>query len=68
MSFDATTTKEQVQAAFDGAGGNLATSPVIANGDIYLVQQGAQYFMVRFAKVNMTAADNLDNYEIDIKK
>ncbi len=68
VSFDATTTKEQVQAAFDGAGGNLANSPVIANGDIYLVQQGAQYFMVRFTKVNMTAADNLDTYEIDIKK
>lgn len=61
-------TKEQVQAAYIAAGADIAASSKIAAGDLYLVKKNSDYFLVRFTQVNVTVADNLDNYVIDVKK
>ncbi len=61
-------TKEKIEAAYNAAGSNLVASTQIANGDLYLVKKDAAYFLVRFTKVNTTTTNNLDNYEVDVKK
>jgi hypothetical protein len=61
-------TKEKIQAAYNASGADLAQSTKIANGDLYLVKKDADYFLVRFTKVNITTTNNLDNYEVDMKR
>lgn len=67
-NFNDTATKEQILAAFNAAGADLTMSPKIAEGDIFLIKKDDLYAMVRFTKVNVTTNNNLDNYEVDIKK
>lgn len=66
-NFNTTTNKEAVLAAYT-AGTDKTVSDLIVAGDIYLVKNGTKYYMIRIAQVNMTSADNADNYVIDIKK
>ncbi len=66
-NFNTTSNKEAVLAAWN-AGSDKTVSDMIVAGDIYLVKNGTKYYMIRMAQVNMTSADNADNYVIDIKK
>lgn len=47
--------------------GSLDTK-VLAKGDFFLVKNGTSYFAVNIDNLTFTANDNLDNYEITLKR
>ena len=66
-------TKEEIQGYFD-AGSALpnssgTVSDAVSVGDYFVVKSadGARYYFLEVAEVNVTAADNGDNYKFNIK-
>lgn len=65
FSFDAVLGISEVIAAFD-AGTTVSESDVIQVGDIFAVNNGSNYYLIRFDEVNVTTNNNLDNYVVSI--
>ena len=75
FSYENITTREALVAAFDVAddltqknANDELVSEVVQVGDIFLVQNGDDYWILETTAVNITDADNSDNYEFSIKK
>ena len=75
FKFDDIATKEEIQSYFDagtalpnGSGANAKSDPVEV-GDFFVVKNadGSTYFFLEVDEVNITAADNGDNYKFNIK-
>lgn len=75
FSYENITTQEALIAAFDVADalaetnddGELVT-PVVNVGDVFLVQNGTDYWILRTDEVNVVTDGNSDNYVFSIKK
>ncbi len=67
FDYDNIDTKEAVIAAYE-SGDAAANTPALVVGDVFMVNQGGDYFICMVREINVTAADNLDNYVIDIKR
>lgn len=74
FSFDDVNSKEEISTLFNNGVDFTQTSdgsPVsdqIMVGDLLVVNNGTKYYLLKIKSVNVTAADNGDNYVIDIKK
>ena len=66
FDYDAVTTKDAIIAAYDA--GDDVSQPSVAVDDIFLVQRGEDYFILRVANIVVTTADNTDYYEFDVKQ
>lgn len=82
FSFENIRTQEEIIAAFqsglaltgsdascncsDSTSGEEVSEPV-ATGDLFLVNRGDKYYIVRVDAVNVEPTDNSDNYEMSIK-
>lgn len=75
FTYDDVTAKETVASVFDSgeaftltnAGGDLISASVNV-GDMFSVNNGDKYYLLVVRQVNVTDADNGDNYVIDIKQ
>lgn len=61
-------TEEAIIAAYDSAGSNLTSSGKLSEGDILLVEDGGNYFILQIMTVSVTSNDNKDFYEINVKQ
>lgn len=74
FSFDSVKSKEEIKGLFDNGVAFTQTSDgtlisnQIAAGNLLVVNNGTKYYLLEIKSVNVTAADNGDNYVIDIKK
>ena len=75
FSYENITTREALIAAFDVAddltqknADDELVSEMVQVGDVFLVQNGSDYWILETTAVNVTMADNADNYEFSIKK
>jgi len=82
FSFDNVTSKEEIESVFetgdalsgsdadcnctDSVSGEAVTDPVTV-GEIYAVQRGDRYYLIRIDEVNNVTVDNSDNYVVSIK-
>jgi hypothetical protein len=67
FSFENTNARSTLIAAFDN-GVEITESEVVVVGDIFLVQNGDDYFILEVTNVVVTTTDNNDYYEFIIKK
>ena len=67
FSFENIRSRDALIAAYD-AGTNIGDSDPVEIGDIFLVQNGNDYFILNVTDVVVTATDNNDFYEFEIKK
>lgn len=67
FSFANTNTRDAIIAAFDN-GDTIGDSDKVAIGDVFLVKNNDDYFILEVTNVVVTAADNNDYYEFSIKK
>ena len=67
FSFETTNTREALIATFDN-GVAITNSEKVAVGDIFLVKNNDDYFILQVTEVTVTAGDNNDYYEFSIKK
>ena len=69
FSFDNVLYKEEITQGFnesnDVAGG---ISEVVAEGDVFFVNDGNDFYVIKCTLIETTSMDNLDKYEFDIKK
>ena len=68
FDFDAVDNKEAISLAFDG-GVEITTSLTskVQIGDVYIFSADGTYYAVKVTNLTVTAADNLDNYTLDVK-
>jgi hypothetical protein len=66
FSYETTTTKEVIQAAYD-TGDTITETEVVGVGDLLLVQKDGIYFLVKVTSINETMDDNADYYELEVK-
>lgn len=67
VDFDAIATKEEVKALYDNED-EVAETPQLAIGDIFVVRSGTDYFLLVVREIILTPDDNSDYYEFDIKQ
>jgi hypothetical protein len=66
FSYETTTTKEVIQAAFD-TGDVITETDVVSVDDLLLVKKDDIYFLVKVSSVNETMDNNADFYELEVK-
>jgi len=66
FNFADVTSKEQVTAAFNG-GTNVASSPMLQEGDLLAVSSPTNIYIIQVETVTVTTTDNTDSYEFSIK-
>ena len=59
--------REAIVAEFD-RGTSVTESEKLESGDLLLVKSGDDYYLVEVGTVNVTASDNTDFYELNIKQ
>ncbi len=77
FNFGAVAFKEEIAAAFESGNDLTATLMVsgvtydvtspLKEGDIFTVKRDDEYYLVQVAKITVTASDNQDSYEFNIK-
>ncbi|MCB0659457.1 MAG: hypothetical protein KDC04_00890 [Saprospiraceae bacterium] len=74
FKFDDVLFKEQIATlygsgvAFTGTLNSLSVSDKVNKGDIFVAKKGSDYYIFVIKDIVLTAADNNDKYEVDIKK
>ncbi|MFZ1704078.1 MAG: hypothetical protein WAT79_07005 [Saprospiraceae bacterium] len=66
FTFGDITIKEQILGLWS-AGTAFTVSNKIKVGDLIIVNNGVDYFLLEVKEVNLTTIDNKDNYKLDIK-
>lgn len=67
FSFANTNTRDVLIAAYDN-GDTIGDSDKVAIGDVFLVKNNDDYFILEVTNIVVTATDNNDYYEFSIKK
>ncbi len=62
--------QEDIIYAFENGSNDVGSidTKVLAKGDFFVVKNGTAYFAVSIDNLTFTANDNLDNYEVSIKR
>ena len=70
LSFAEITYQEDIIYLFDNGSNDVGSidTKVLAKGDFFVVKNGTAYFAVSIDNLTFTANDNLDNYEVSIKR
>ncbi len=70
LSFSEISYVEDIIYLFDNGSNDVGTTDtkVLAKGDFFIVKNGTAYFAISIDNLTFTANDNLDNYEIAIKR
>jgi len=66
FTFDAANYDTELVSLWDG-GTEFSVSNPINVGDMVMVKNGDNYYLLNFTEVNFVADSNADNYVIDIK-
>lgn len=67
LDYDALNNRTQLEAAY-GAGLDITTTDKVVIGDVFLIKNGEKYYVIKTVDVAVTANDNDDFYEFEIKK
>ncbi len=67
FDYDNINTREAVIAAYD-SGIAASITDALTIGDVFMVKQANDHFIIVVREINTTDNDNLDNYVIDIKR
>ena len=68
FDFDAVASTAQLEAAFELGTKITETAEKVAVDDVYLVKSDGVFFAIKVTAVNVTPADNDDNYELSVKQ
>ncbi|MEM6377786.1 MAG: hypothetical protein AAF705_06220 [Bacteroidota bacterium] len=68
FSFTNTNTRDALITAFNNGETVSGNSDVVAVGDVFLVKNNEDYFILEVTEIVVTATDNNDYYEFSIKK
>lgn len=66
FTFDSADNKEALVEAW-ALGTDLAETEKLAIGDMFMVQNGSDVYLIKVTDINVTAADNTDTYTLDVK-
>ncbi|MFK7921421.1 MAG: hypothetical protein AB8H47_05665 [Bacteroidia bacterium] len=67
LEYDLLNNRTQLEAAYD-AGVDVTTTEKVVIGDVFLVKNGEKYFVIKTVDITVTADDNDDFYEFEVKK
>lgn len=66
FTFSEISFKDEVKALYDG-GTEASVSPVLSSGDAFAIKRDNDYFVLILTEIVVTADDNNDYYQFDIK-
>lgn len=70
LSFAEISYQEDIIYLFDNGSNDVGSidTKVLAKGDFFVVKNGTSYFAISIDNLTATANDNLDNYEVSLKR